>query len=48
MTEVVAFTVFAIGGVLASLGLFMSGIAAMRQARLAKRMFRLRFPSEKC
>jgi hypothetical protein len=32
--------------VLASLGLFMSGVAALRQARLSKRMFLLRYPSE--
>jgi len=31
---------------MASLGLFMSGVAALRQARLSKRMFNLRFRSE--
>lgn len=44
MSEVVGFALFAMG-VLASLGLYMSGLAAMRQARLSKTMFRLRFPS---
>lgn len=32
--------------VMASLGLFMSGVAAIRQARLSKKMFDLRFPTE--
>jgi hypothetical protein len=32
--------------VLASLGLFMSGVAALRQARISKRMFQLRYPAE--
>jgi hypothetical protein len=45
MTGLVAFTIFAMC-VLASLGLFMSGVASLRQARLAKRMFRLRYPAD--
>ena len=42
MAVLVAFTLFAT----ASLGLFMSGVAAMRQARLSKRMFHLRYPGD--
>jgi hypothetical protein len=42
MSGLVVFTIFAMI-VLASLGLFMSGAAAMRQARLSKRMFDLRY-----
>ena len=45
MAGLVAITVFAMG-VLASLGLFMSGVAALRQARLSKRMFHLRYPGD--
>ena len=42
MTGLVGFTCFALF-VMACVGLLCSGIAAMRQARLAQRMFDLRF-----
>ena len=42
---IAAFTMFTML-VLASLGLFLSGVAAWRQAKLSKRMFNLRFRSE--
>jgi hypothetical protein len=45
MAGLVAIAAFAMC-VMASVGLFMSGIAALRQARLSARMFHLRFPSE--
>jgi hypothetical protein len=45
MTGLVVFAAFVLI-VLACLGLFMSGVAALRQARLSKRMFHLRHPSE--
>jgi hypothetical protein len=42
VTELVAFTCFALF-VMACVGLLLSGIGAIRQARLAQRMFDLRF-----
>ena len=45
MDSLAGFTLFTMG-VMASLGLFMSGIAALRQARLSKRLFHLRYLSE--
>lgn len=45
MAGLVAITAFAMC-VMASAGLFMSGIAALRQARLSKRMFQLRYSAE--
>ncbi len=48
MNQVAVFATFTMFVMLflGSLGLFMSGVAAMRQARLSKRMFKLRFPSD--
>jgi hypothetical protein len=43
MTGLAAFTIFVLF-VMACIGLFLSGIGAIRQARLAQRMFDLRFP----
>jgi hypothetical protein len=43
MAILVAFTVFTM--ILAGTGLFMNGLAAMRQARLSKRMFDTRYRS---
>ena len=45
MSEMIVFTIIVLV-VLACLGLFMSGLAGLRQARLAKRMFRLRYSPE--
>jgi hypothetical protein len=41
----VAITMFAVV-VMAGIGLLLSGISAIKQARLAKRMFEMRFPNE--
>ena len=45
MAGLVAIAIFAMC-VMASVGLFMSGIAALRQARLSKEMFHLRYRPE--
>ena len=45
MAGLVAITMFAVV-VMAGVGLLLSGISAFRQARLAKRMFNLRYQNE--
>jgi hypothetical protein len=45
VTILVVFTVFAVV-VMSGIGLLLSGISALKQARLAKRMFNMRFKNE--
>ena len=45
MAVLVVFTVFAVV-VMAGIGLLLSGIGAIKQARLAKRIFNLRYQNE--
>jgi hypothetical protein len=45
MVGLVVITIFAVV-VMAGVGLLLSGISALKQARLAKRMFNMRYRSE--